>query len=359
MSSCTAETIAPQPDGRHSCPCPFITVIMPVRNESRFIKRTLTQLAGQDYDPERFEIIVVDGQSADGTPERVAEFARRHGNIRLYANPWRLGSAARNVALRHARGDIVVIVDGHCELDDNRYLTKLASAFDRSGADCVGRPQPLGVAGASVLQRAIAAARGSWLGHHPGSHVYSSREGFVSAESVAVAYRRRVFEQVGEFDERFDACEDVEFNHRIDRAGLRCFFTPEVAVHYAPRDTLGGLFRQLVRYGRGRVRLWRKHPETFSPGILPPTLLVAGLIAGLPLSFAAGWLAAIYLGAVMLYAAILVAASASIAIRLRSRRFFLPSLWAYLTIHVASGTGILLEFFRIGAGPAKSEKATP
>ena len=140
-------TVPPRREQPRSCPRPFISVIMPVRNQSRFIERTLTQLAAQDYDPERFEIVVVDGQSADGTPERVAQFARRHGNVHLYANPRRLGSAARNVALRHARGDIVVIVDGHCELDDNRYLTKLASAFERSGADCVGRPQPLDVCG--------------------------------------------------------------------------------------------------------------------------------------------------------------------------------------------------------------------
>ena len=44
----------------------FISVIVPVRNESRFIERTLTQLIGHEYDPERFEIIVVDGESTDG-----------------------------------------------------------------------------------------------------------------------------------------------------------------------------------------------------------------------------------------------------------------------------------------------------
>ena len=167
MSSCTA----------NHRPRPFITVVVPVRNEARFIERTLARLAEQDYDAGRFEIIVVDGQSADGTPERVARFAEGHGNVRLFANPRRLGSTARNVALRHARGDVVVIVDGHCELDDRRYLAKLASAFERSGADCVGRPQPLDVSGASRLQRAIAAARGSWLGHHPDSHVYSFARG--------------------------------------------------------------------------------------------------------------------------------------------------------------------------------------
>jgi len=334
-----------------------ISVIVPVRNEAQFIERTLSQLVSQNHDPERFEILVIDGQSTDGTPDLVAEFAKRCQNVRLYTNPRRLGSAARNIGIKNAKGDVVVIVDGHCELDD-QYLSRLADAFNRSGADCIGRPQPMDVAGATLLQRAIAAARSSWLGHHPDSFIYSCEEGFVPAESVAVAYRRSVFEQVGCFDERFDACEDVELNHRIDRAGLRCFFTPEVAVRYAPRTTLCGLFRQLVRYGRGRVRLWRKHPETFSFGILPPPMLVVGLVVGLPLSFAAAWLAMIYLAAVVLYSTVVLAGSASIALRRRNCGLFLPLSSAFLTIHLASGAGILLELCRIGGHPCNGEKAT-
>ncbi len=336
-----------------------ISVIVPVRNEAQSIERTLTQLMAQDYDSRRFEVLVVDGQSTDGTPERVVRFAAqcRSQNVRLFDNPKRFSSAARNIAIREARGDVVVIVDGHCELEGNQYLSKLADVFERSGADCIGRPQPLDVVGASLFQRAIAAARSSRLGHHPDSHVYSTQEGFVPAESVAVAYRRSVFDAVGLFDESFDACEDVEFNHRIDRTGLRCFFTPEVAVHYAPRATLAGLFRQLVRYGRGRVRLWRKHPETFSFGILPPPMLVAGLVAGLPLSFAASWLAAIYLAAVVLYVAVVLAGSASIALPWRNRGLFLPLLLAFPTIHVGSGMGILLELCRIGGRACNCENA--
>jgi succinoglycan biosynthesis protein ExoA len=326
----------------------FITVIMPVRNEAKFIERTLTQVVAQDYDPEQFEIIVIDGQSSDGTAERVAKFVERHENVHLYTNPRRLGSAARNVALRHARGEVVVIVDGHCELPDDRYLAKLASAFARSGADCIGRPQPLDVPAATALQRAIAAARSCWLGHHPDSYIYSCEEGFVPAKSVAVAYRRSVFEQVGTFDECFDACEDVEMNHRIDRAGLCCFFTPEAAVHYAPRDSLAGLFRQLVRYGRGRVRLLRKHPETFSLQSLVPLLFVVGLIVGLPLSLAAIWVAGVYLAGAAIYAAVVLTTSALIA--LRQRRIW-PLLWlptVFLTIHLACGIGILLEIVKRG-----------
>jgi succinoglycan biosynthesis protein ExoA len=319
-----------------------ISVIVPIRNEARFIERTLTQLVAQDYDPQRFEILVVDGQSTDGTPDIVGKFVERYQNVCLFDNPRRLSSAARNVAIGHSRGDVVVVVDGHCELD-GQYLSRLADAFLRSGADCIGRPQPLDISGANVLQRAIAAARYSRLGHHPDSFIYSSEEGFVPAKSVAVAYRRSVFDTVGYFDETFDACEDVELNHRIDHARLRCFFTPQVAVRYAPRATLGGLFRQLVRYGRGRVRLVRKHPETLSFGMLPPSLLVAGLVVGFPLSFTAVWLAAIYVVAVALYTTVVLAASASLALRLRCLRLLLALPMVFLTIHVSSGIGMLLE----------------
>ncbi len=320
--------------------------MVPVRNEAPFIERTLTCLLAQDYDSERFEILVIDGESSDGTPEIVACMAKSHTNLRLFQNPRRLSSAARNIGIRNARGEVVLVIDGHCEVKDRQHLRRLAAAFERSGADCVGRPQPLDIAGATTLQRAIAAARSSRLGHHPSSFIYSSEERFVPAKSVAVAYRRKIFDQVGGFDEAFDACEDVEINHRIDRAGLTCFFTPDVAVHYAPRGTLGGLFRQLVRYGRGRVRLLRKHPETFSLGSILPGLFVAGVLLGPFAGLAWMPLATVYFAVMLLYATILLAGSTVVASHAKDYRliFWLPLVFA--TVHVGSGVGLLWELLR-------------
>src|SRR5262249_38126914 len=137
---------------------PFVTVLVPVRNEAAFIRHTLEQLLDQDYEPDRFEVLVADGGSTDGTPEIVRALARRHPQVRLLDNPARWSSAGRNVALRACRGELVLLVDGHCELNNRRHLAEVVSAFERSGADCLGRPQPLDVTGATSLQRAIAAA---------------------------------------------------------------------------------------------------------------------------------------------------------------------------------------------------------
>jgi succinoglycan biosynthesis protein ExoA len=185
------------------------------------------------------------------------------------------------------------------------------------------------------------------LGHHPDSHIYSSAEGFVRPQSVAVAYRRTVFGAVGMFDESFDACEDVEFNHRLDKAGFRCFFTPRVAVRYFPRGSLGGLFQQMVRYGRGRVRLLRKHPDTFTlPGFVP-ALFLLGLLSGPLLALFSKWLAIAYLAGVAIYVTTVLLASLAIVLRARSPRLlpWLPPVFG--AIHCGAGAGILLEFLAL------------
>src|SRR5438105_8200092 len=121
-----------EPDA--AAPVPFISVIVPVRNEERFIGQTLAQLCNQDYDRSRFEIIVADGESTDSTRTVVTGWAERHDNVHLVANPKRLSSAGRNAALAVSQGDIITLVDGHCEINNRHYLRELAAAFTASGA---------------------------------------------------------------------------------------------------------------------------------------------------------------------------------------------------------------------------------
>jgi succinoglycan biosynthesis protein ExoA len=323
---------------------PIVSVIVPIRNEEDFIADTLEQLLSQDYDPERYEIIVVDGMSTDRTWEVVEDFTRRYPQVRLLRNPRKWSSSARNLGVSVSRGEIILVVDAHCQLETESYLEELVHAFQTSQADCIGRPQPLDVARASALQRAIAAARSSRLGHHPASFIYSSAEGFVPAHSVGVAYRRNVFRQIGYFDETFDACEDVDFNHRLDQAGLRCFLTPRLAVHYHPRPTIGGLYRQLFRYGRGRGRLLRKHPETFSLGSMVPAAFVAGLIVGLPLAIWSPLLRTVYLTVIGIYLFLVLLASSRALWQNRSSLSMAPWLpLVFFAIHGGAGAGVLYE----------------
>ncbi len=324
----------------------YISVIVPVRNEAGCLGGLLDQLLDQQYNAERYEIIVADGQSTDATRRIASEYASKHARVRLVDNPRRWSSAGRNAAIAAARGDIMLIVDGHCELDDRHYLAKVAGAFERTGADCLGRPQPLDLPGGRALQTAISLARSSRLGHHPASHIYRGGEHYVKAHSVAVAYRRAVFDKLGIFDETFDACEDVEFNHRIDRAGLRCFFTSAIKLRYHPRGSLRGLFLQMRRYGRGRARLLRKHPKTLSAASCLPAIFVLGALSGLPLAAAVRPLAPVYV-AVMLFYSVAVAAAAILAASRGRRHGLAPLVALSLTaVHFGAGAGFIEEIGR-------------
>jgi len=319
-----------------------VSVIVPVRNESASIREILAGLAYQDISPAEYEILVIDGRSDDDTAAIVRDFQRDIPNLVLLENPKRLASAGRNVGVQHARGDYVVIVDGHCQVREPRLLTRVLEAFESSGADCLGRPQPLKADRPTAFQRAVAAARSSWLGHNPDSHIYSDRAGFVSADNVAVAYRRQVFDRVGLFDESFDACEDVEFNTRVRRAGLTCYFTPAIAVAYQPRATLTGLMYQMMRYGRGRARLARKSPATITgPSLLPPLWLI-GLATASIVSLFSPALAMVSAATVAAYLAVILVESARVSwMQSHVSAWRLPLVFA--AIHAGFGWGYLRE----------------
>jgi len=320
----------------------LVSIIVPVRNESARIEATLGCLARQDFAADEFEIIVVDGQSDDDTWQRVQRWKDIIPQLNLCANPKRLSSSARNVGIRQSTGWYVVIVDGHCEIHDTQYLKNVVAAFEVSGADCLGRPQPLRMSGANEFQRVVAVARESWLGHNPDSDIYSDQARFVPPDNVAVAYRREVFDKVGFFDEQFDACEDVEFNLRVREAGLTCYFAPSIKVDYQPRRTLRGLAYQMARYGRGRSRLWRKHPGSITlPGLVPAALLV-WLMTALALSAVHRAFAVVFLATALAYLLSLTAESLRLS-RRHPLRLTARAPLVFMAIHAGFGWGFLRD----------------
>jgi succinoglycan biosynthesis protein ExoA len=324
---------------------PTVSVIVPVRNEARSIERTLRSLLDQDFSRDRFEVIVADGVSTDETVPIVRRLQAEFSNLKLVFNPRRFSSAGRNTAIRHATKDVAVIVDGHCHVPDRNYLKKLSAAFDASGADSLGRPQPLDSADPTPFQRAVSAARSSRLGHNPDSDIFSNQAKFVAPQSTAIAYTRTVFHRVGLFDEAFDACEDVEFNERVHAARLTCYFTPEIRIVYEPRSSFRSLFHQLSRYGLGRAKLAFKHPGSLSaPALVPPLWVVWVLLGGLAslMSAHVSWL---WLGSIGLYTTVLLAAGILLG-RRQSPSVSLRIPAVFVAIHFGFAWGFWKEVYK-------------
>jgi cellulose synthase/poly-beta-1,6-N-acetylglucosamine synthase-like glycosyltransferase len=253
---------------------PFVTVIMPVYNEEAFIARSLGAVLAQDYPPERFEILVVDGMSQDATRQVVQSLPEAQ-RVRIIDNPQRLQAAAMNIALPYAKGEVIVRVDGHTIIAPD-YLRACVRALQNTGAWNVGGG--MHPVGETPMGKAIAAAGRSAFAVPTAFHV-SQQPAYTDTVYMG-AWWRWALERVGGFDPNFAINEDYELNYRIRAAGGKIYFSPEIRSDYHCRQTLAALWRQYYRYGIGRVQTLRKHPRSLRARQLVAPLFVAGVFGG-------------------------------------------------------------------------------
>ncbi|HEX8160356.1 MAG TPA: glycosyltransferase family 2 protein [Pyrinomonadaceae bacterium] len=321
---------------------PFVTVVMPVRDEAAFIARSLGAVLAQDYPPGRVEIIVADGMSTDGTREIVASLQARHARLRLVDNPGRIAPTALNAALRAARGEVVVRVDGHCEIASD-YVRRCVECLARERVEGVGGP--IETVGETATARAIAAAMSSSFGVG-GSAFRTVRDRRMLVDSIAFpAYTRRAIERAGLFDEELIRNQDDEYNYRLRALGARLLLAPEIRARYYSRGTLRSLRRQYFQYGYWKVRVMQKHPRQMSARqFAPPTFAAAlSILSLLSPFFVAARLALAALA--VAYAAANLCASALTARKNGWRLLpLLPA--AFATLHLAYGFGFLAGLFK-------------
>lgn len=254
----------------------YLSIIIPIQNEEKFIIDTLKSLIDQDYPDARFELLVVDGMSTDSTRHLVQNFINGHPDIkiRLLDNPGRLSSCARNIGIRESKGQLIGVIDGHVYIPNDQLFMNMERHATENNALCLSRPAPLDVPGLSEGRPYwIAVSRKTWLGHSRSSYIYKCFEGFIDPVSSGFAYDKSLFEKVGYFDECFDAAEDVEFHFRLKKAGIKAFTSPDLLIYSYPRESFLALFKQQTRYGEGRARFVRKHPDGFTKETLIPSCI--------------------------------------------------------------------------------------
>jgi len=314
---------------------PFISVVMPVRNEGTFIERSLRSVVKQDYPHDRFEVIVADGMSDDDTREIVSRVGG-DANVRLIANPGKIVATGLNLAIHDAKGDVIVRVDGHCQIAPD-YIRHCAELLQTSDAECVGGN--LETIGETNRARAIAAALSSRFGVGGSTfRVGSTEQRYVDTVAFP-GYKRETLRRLGDFDEELVRNQDDEYNYRLRKAGGRILLSPWIQARYYSRATFTSLCKQYFQYGYWKVRVLQKHPRQMQLRQFMPPL---GLLALLLLLLLAPFTKVAVLGisaALVLYLLALSLASITMARRLAWLILLLPP--AFVAIHFSYGFGFL------------------
>jgi len=257
---------------------PFVTVIVPCRNEAHFIVRCLDTILATDYPHDRLEVLVVDGRSDDGTREIAADYVARSPILRLLDNPRQIVPTGLNLAIAAARGDLILRLDAHVEYTPT-YISQLVAALERTGADNVGGRIVTLPANRTPTARAIAIALSHPLG--VGNAYFRTGTGTGAPRWVDTAgfgiYRREVFDRIGLFDEDMVRNQDGELDFRLLKAGGRILLLPDAVAYYYARSTLRQLARMLYQYGYYKALTAKKVGRIMTGRQLIPPLFVSSL----------------------------------------------------------------------------------
>lgn len=314
---------------------PMVTLVVAMRNEEASIEACLRSIGGQDYDPARLEVLVVDGASSDRSAEVAAGIVTGHSTWRLVDNPRRIQAVAWNMGIEMASGAVIGIVSGHAELAPD-YVRQAVETLGRTGAALVGGPvTPLAD---GPMPEAIGAAISSPFGVGGARHHYAETE--TETDTVFMALGPRWLYRAFRFDEEMVRNQDDELSYRVIDAGYRIICNPAIRSHYRVRSSIGGLSRQYWAYGFWKVRVLNKHPRRAKPRHLLPSLAVASLAVVLPLAGKSPHARKVIVFGALPYAALDVALAVGHG-RRHGGRSGLALAIAFPTMHASYGAGFL------------------
>ncbi|GMX58060.1 MAG: hypothetical protein YFSK_3950 [Candidatus Yanofskyibacterium parasiticum] len=260
---------------------PFVSVVIPCRNEEKFIAKCLNLLMLQDYPESRLEVVIVDGMSTDKTREIVSGYAKKNPRIRMIDNPQKITPHALNIGIGQARGEIIMLPGAHSFYSPN-YVSVCVSKMDEFGADVVSGVSRVIPSQGSLAARAIALCLSSFFGAGNAYYKISVPKSPKWVDTVfGGCYKKSLFAKIGKFDARLARNQDFDLSVRIKKSGGEILLVPDVSINYYPITSLGKFAKH--NYDDG---YWVIYPlsyglKTFSWRHLLPLLFILGLFLSL------------------------------------------------------------------------------
>ncbi len=307
-----------------------ISVILPIRNEEKYLADAVSAILAQHYDG-KLEVILAVAPSTDKTLEIAQQLHINDPRVVIVDNPTGRTAAGLNLAIAASQYSIIVRVDGHSNIPSN-YCQLVSEILEKTGAVNVGGV--MAAEGQSLFQRSVARAMRSPLGVGASRFHVGGSAGEVDTVYLG-AFRKEALVAIGGFDERFTRAQDWELNFRLRQAGGVIYFDPRLIVTYRPRSTIKALAKQYFEYGRWRRVISRRHQGTINYRYLAPPFTVAATT----LSLLLGWLISPYLLIPALVYAVFILIASVIIGKNAGEILCLPTI--LLTMHISWGFGFL------------------
>ncbi len=324
---------------------PLVSIVIPVRNEEKYIDGCIQQILSQSYPHSKIEILVIDGMSTDRTREKLQEWMNRIRAVQasddqialtIIENSRKIRASGLNLGIKNAKGDVILRLDARTKIDST-YVNLCIQTLTSSGAQNVGGLQlPIGE---TPTQQGIALAMSHPFGVGNAQFRISKKSGYVDTVYLG-CYPKAIFEKVGLFDEDSSIIsEESDMNQRIHKAGGRVFLNPEIKAYYSPRETLKGLWDLYFRYGGARAGNLLKHRQLTSwRQAVPPAMLAVLLISGL-LSFISHYSFYVFVTVSTFYILANALSSASLSLKAKKPRLFFIVFSAFFCMHFGWSSG--------------------
>ncbi len=274
---------------------PFVTAMIVVRNEEKYIEECLRSLLEQSYPANRYEVLVVDGLSDDKTITIAKETEEKYSSrkwengetetkvsVRYLQNPKKILASGWNIGIKEALGDYVVRIDAHASADKDFILKSVETILQIGDAVCVGGSMK--TEAISPKGQLIANVLSSPFGIGNSKFRYSQKAQYTDTVAFGL-YKKEIFSQVGYFDETLSRNQDNDMHGRIRNAGGKFYLNPEIKSTYHPRETVKSMANQAFNNGRWNILTFRKDPKSLSVRHLVPLLFVMGILGCLILGF--------------------------------------------------------------------------
>lgn len=322
---------------------PFITVIIVMRNEEKYIRKCLESVINQDYPKDKFEIIVVDGESDDRSIEIIEEYAKDN-DIKIIINKKRILAAGWNIGIKAAKGEIVIRPDAHSYIERDFINKNVETLINHPDAICVGgKIESISLDG--TMAKSITNVLSSPFGVGNSYFRIGSKAKYVDTVAYG-AYRKEIFDKIGYFNEELERNQDLELHSRIKKYGGKFYFNPEIKSYYFTRSTLKGFAKQAYRNGKWNIITLNWQKEALSIRHLIPFLFVISILFNSIVSFFIKKWTYILILELMLYLIGIVLATIKIS-KGNGLKYLFTTPFLFPILHISYGIGSLIGMFKL------------